>query len=36
MNVMGLTDVCKNDACESQDPECYRSDNIYESEKNLP
>ena len=28
MNVMGLTDVCKNDACESEDPECYRTDNI--------
>ena len=33
MNVLGLSDVCKNGAFESEDPECYRSDDIYESEK---
>ena len=33
MNVLGLSDVCKNGAFESEDPECYRSDDIYESGK---
>ena len=29
MNVLGLSDVCKNGAFDSEDPECYRSDDIY-------
>ena len=33
MNVPGLTDVCKNGSCESEDSECYRFDDIYESGK---
>ena len=33
MNVLGLSDVCKNGAFESEDHECYRSDDIYESGK---
>ena len=36
MNVLGLSDVCKNGAFESEDPECYRSEDIYESGKISP